>query len=860
MTPMPSAHTRALPRHLRSTTNHSRALPCRSTPRHRPPAQTGYGQRLLQGALLYLCAYSAMAQPASLRAARHSDLNHPSAPLEHNRTVNTQPLPASGNPLFGAFARHPHHGLLGTDQHQANSTRQRRAKLLMPNEPPPRPELLVNDDAQPRQAAHKGDDLLRYAEQVRNPVASLLPDNPGRCEQISAGIADGVITVVTLGMNKAIAIGLDHQGHLQNGNLEGARQAVSEERFSEWVGALGPPKSGSFPIGRPLPRLLRPPVNRLHQHFADSALRSTDPASGISQEAWLLGQYRGQRVVLEHRQANQYVMHDLDRPLTAPSPIKPLSAPNTWRVPGEKTDVLIEFSYVPGRRSVPVQGYAVDVVVSPRDQSLTADLSAIHGKTVYEPIYREKISNTYHPAMEHQRPAFGAVRAALIQRLKVEYDPRDARYIETELAATSTQTPPRVYDVQPFDTSAESYRVVEINAELVPVRQQARFGAHPGPYEVYNRQNPALPGHGIQWDGWRWRFEPASSPYLSAQLRKAITPEMLNRRILTADLSAEDSQGIMSHRSGSRFIKAQHGFVEVYTGYAEQFLVKGPERLVLVYQRQQLHIARYERYDGRLPLSPAERAMQATLEKPGGLLMKKAIHLNNQWKLSSVGLKAEPYIDSNTVGSRVSVTLNLNYIADGTPFIDTPALTWHENIKTSDLTRDRHWQFDTDLYRHQPRSQTFFVWRNRYQEAFHYARSRDKARFRGNVKLLTRLGLPAESRFFQATDDPVEQARQVKKYLQRHGGQLRVTVVDLPQMRLINAARERVVRFDVGFENHPNLVHFNQVIYLDAQNRGQAFVTLSDAIRAAQWANNAEPPPGVISLGNQDLHPGEHMG
>lgn len=261
---------------------------------------------------------------------------------------------------------------------------------------------------------------------------------------------------------------------------------------------------------------------------------------------------------------------------------------------------------------------------------------------------------------------------------------------------------------------------------------------------------------------------------------------------------------------------------------------------------------------GLLHRTQDEIVRDSQINSPDGFDVVKNVRLNEQWALTNVNLKNSNSDSQISAGSAISVTFTFTYTPESSKktFTESPGLQWHEKIKRN--TNEDIWEFEHDMYVINPKSQTFFSWRNRYIEAYYYSQAADKTSFNGNVKIFDKKGKPLSSKEIMKTNDPEQMAQNIKNYLAEKGGVLEVTVTDVPSVfkREGLTVNDRIINFSIGFDND-HRVKFNQIISVGADGKAEVLVTTSDHINLIPGHVNTPPPQNVTSLRQDALSPGE---
>jgi hypothetical protein len=175
------------------------------------------------------------------------------------------------------------------------------------------------------------------------------------------------------------------------------------------------------------------------------------------------------------------------------------------------------------------------------------------------------------------------------------------------------------------------------------------------------------------------------------------------------------------------------------------------------------------------------------------------------WTLESLNGTSDP-LNRPTFGTNFRAHFELRYTPSvPEKFVETPKLDWHEKIHMKKHHKNEWWEFETNMYTHNPSSNTLMVWTRRYIEAYNSAANlRSTAiNMKGSSKLLDKRGeaVPVEELGANITDDNTK-ADAVRNYLKKHGGILAIEIHDIPSINIPrgNEHKERLLVFNCGIE------------------------------------------------------------
>jgi len=207
-----------------------------------------------------------------------------------------------------------------------------------------------------------------------------------------------------------------------------------------------------------------------------------------------------------------------------------------------------------------------------------------------------------------------------------------------------------------------------------------------------------------------------------------------------------------------------------------------------------------------------------------------------RWTLERITGTTSPYI-SETVGHNVKVTYQLRYDTSVMgKFVELPILEWNEQIYMIEHHNDQWWEFEANMYRHNPLSKTLEVWAKRYIAAFDQASGR-AFMGKGSARLMTSAGRPVQARDLGNASTASDKADRVRSYLKKHGGKLELTIHDIPSINKpdANTHKERLLVFNCGFAGG------------GARWAGAQYLNMDGATSIQGWVTDFQPSAGVLS-------------
>ncbi|HLO40011.1 MAG TPA: hypothetical protein VK176_03240 [Phycisphaerales bacterium] len=133
-------------------------------------------------------------------------------------------------------------------------------------------------------------------------------------------------------------------------------------------------------------------------------------------------------------------------------------------------------------------------------------------------------------------------------------------------------------------------------------------------------------------------------------------------------------------------------------------------------------------------------------------------------------------------------------------FKEMPMLDWHERILMREHHKNQWWVFETNMYEHNPLSNTLKVWPRRYIAAYDRANGYIEPGMKGYAKLHDQDGRPVPIEKLGAADTEPKKAEAVRSYLKNKGGIMIIEIHDIPSILIPKNGehKERLLKFNVG--------------------------------------------------------------
>lgn len=198
------------------------------------------------------------------------------------------------------------------------------------------------------------------------------------------------------------------------------------------------------------------------------------------------------------------------------------------------------------------------------------------------------------------------------------------------------------------------------------------------------------------------------------------------------------------------------------------------------------------------------------------------------WTLASLDTK-DSDLDGETFGTNFHVIYKLRYKPSFfTKFKEPPKLDWHEKILMKEHHKKEWWEFETNMYTHNPLSNTLKVWPGRYRVAYQLAFNQPRDE-KGSSRLLDKDGAQVAGAdvLEEGLTDGVQQADEIRHYLSEYGGFLEIEIHDIPSInkpKTNTERKERLLLFDVGVVGNT-----------ETRLKAEQYLDVDGAVDKSQW-------------------------
>jgi hypothetical protein len=203
------------------------------------------------------------------------------------------------------------------------------------------------------------------------------------------------------------------------------------------------------------------------------------------------------------------------------------------------------------------------------------------------------------------------------------------------------------------------------------------------------------------------------------------------------------------------------------------------------------------------------------------------------WTLESVMGTTTDFTTSQLFGTNVLVTFRLRYRpATFGAFQETPRLDWHEKFIMKEHHNGQWWEFESNMYEHNPCSNTLKIWAGRYVHAYKAAMGTPDPTTKGSSKLLSEAGIAVpRTELKQGLADGTAQAEAVRDYLKKKGGILEIKIHDIPSINLPTGSehKERLLKFNCG------------IVSGGPRWRGEQYLNVDASLPQSSWTRSFTP-------------------
>jgi hypothetical protein len=235
------------------------------------------------------------------------------------------------------------------------------------------------------------------------------------------------------------------------------------------------------------------------------------------------------------------------------------------------------------------------------------------------------------------------------------------------------------------------------------------------------------------------------------------------------------------------------------------------------------------------------------------------------WTLESLHTDSTP-MNGGVFGTNFHATFLMRYTTSTFGlYQETPQLDWHETIMMNEYHKQQCWVFDTNMYTHNPGSNTLVIWARRYIEAYRTAGNLGSM-IKGKSQLTTSTGADVTIQDLGANlTDSAQQADAVRSYLKRKGGCLVIAIHDIPGIHAPTGTdhKERLLLFNIG------------VLGVGVRRRAEQYLNVQAGVHPVNWQREFSnigwtrtrlnttglqtvPPPPAVALGKPpQFLPGE---
>jgi hypothetical protein len=227
------------------------------------------------------------------------------------------------------------------------------------------------------------------------------------------------------------------------------------------------------------------------------------------------------------------------------------------------------------------------------------------------------------------------------------------------------------------------------------------------------------------------------------------------------------------------------------------------------------------------------------------------------WTLENITGQTSDYTTSELYGNNVKVAFRLQYKPEGQDtFAEPPKLDWKEKFTMKEYAKNEWWEFESNMYTHNPCSQTLKVWCGRYIHAYKTAMGTPDGLLKGSSTLLDNDKKPVQKKALPADlTSGTAQADAVRAYLKKKGGALLIIIHDIPSINIPKAGvhKERLLTFDLGLVGDKTRWRGVQYLNLDGTKGPSSFKRFCGGERTGYagfttFGMTKTAPPTLVSM------------
>jgi hypothetical protein len=259
----------------------------------------------------------------------------------------------------------------------------------------------------------------------------------------------------------------------------------------------------------------------------------------------------------------------------------------TWRETLPPHMPLLSVEFQSGRTFVTIMGERYPLHMTAHNQYQVA-VKYKNGESRLLPVYRDRISKSWHLKIDGEKPLFSPADESFIQQLKIEVD----RTRTFEIRNNDNQAfygDGKVIDVTSGGDTPSSFTAIEMNGEVIPV-QTTSIDRHGIRYDTTSVNSMRDDSRTIVWDGDRWSLEGATSRYIAKSLKDSITPNMYASNVDIPHLSGPDQKGIRWDANQNGYLKVRNEFVQILPESHSTLLTPSGAPLSIVFRNGKYHL------------------------------------------------------------------------------------------------------------------------------------------------------------------------------------------------------------------------------------------------------------------------------
>lgn len=230
----------------------------------------------------------------------------------------------------------------------------------------------------------------------------------------------------------------------------------------------------------------------------------------------------------------------------------------------------LDYQIREGKKYIMLHEENYEIVFTGQENTPALKFKKYNGAELLVPVYKERISHTWHMSTHNNKRVFRAKQKKIIASWKKNFN-REYDYVPVDNLNQNCYGLGKIIEVRAKNAVGNEKSVIskliELNGELLPVREVTMPGRGVK-YKIFNSAVRRSRGRAVEFDGCRWLFESPTSIHVGKTLRRGITKKTPANEISANELSAPDEKGLRWDLKGNAYlkIKNRHFIIKKYHG------------------------------------------------------------------------------------------------------------------------------------------------------------------------------------------------------------------------------------------------------------------------------------------------------